>query len=177
MGSREDQLKEVLNWLRIVFAIVGFFLAGCTLLVLGIGVYLWSEEPKRIAVQCSPGAQTVKMMIDPQPLQVTPAETNVVIIEPPIEAFASGAAAIWVNGKAFKLGGRAAWELVRSAWPLWCACAGLWTCWHLMNRYGCGLKAKPELRNSIPELGAARNGLPAKPAGNSGATEGPPSAS
>jgi hypothetical protein len=174
MSSRKYQLKPLLDVLRMGLVLVGVFPLALVLLVLGIGVYLWLEEPQRVAVQYSPGTKTVKM-IDPQPLQVTPAQTNVLIIELPVAADASGAAAIWVNGKPFQSGGRAAWELVRSAWPLWFACAGLWTCCHLLKRYGCGLNVKSESRSSIPKPGAAPNGRPAMPVGTSGVTEGPPS--
>ena len=170
------------------FVVAEFFLLGCLLVILGIAIYFWLEEPRRVAAdrttytQVSLAETNVVLItytiIAPQPLQVSLAETNVALIDPPSEAYLSGAAtnaAIWGNGKAFKSGGRAAWELVRGAWRLWLLGAGTLTCGLLLRRYGSALKTRSELRINIPEPGAAPNGGPALPPSKSAAAEGPPS--
>ena len=194
--SREYALSVLLE---MAFVVAGFFLLGCLLVILGIAIYLWLEEPGRMAAdratyytiiapeppQISLAKTNVVLLVTdtiiaPQPLQVSLAETNVALIDPPSEAYLSGAAtnaAIWGNGKAFKSGGRAAWELVRGAWRLWLLGAGTLTCGLLLRRYGSALKTRSELRINIPEPGAAPNGAPALPSGKSGATKGPPSVS
>ena len=106
------------------FAVAGFFLLGCLLVVLGIAIYFWLEEPRRVACLEEPRQlaidRTTYKIIVPQPLHVSLTETNVVMLTPPLEAQLSGAAAhaaIWINGKVFESGGRAAWELVRDETP------------------------------------------------------------
>ena len=158
------------------FAVAGFFLLGCLLVILGIAIYFWLEEPRRLACVEEPRRlaieRTTYKIVAPQPLQVSLTETNVVIMKPPLEAYLSGAAtnaAIWINGKTFKSGGRAAWELVRGAWRLWLLGAGTLICGLLLRRYGSALKTRSELRINIPEPGAAPNCGPALPSGKSGA--------
>ena len=174
-SSCKYALKVLLELLHTGFVLVGLFLLGCVLLVLGIGVYLWMEEPERLAM-----VRPTYQIINPQPLQVSPAETNVWMPELPVGAYINGVptnAAIWANGKAFKSGGRAAWELVRGAWRLWLLGAGTLICGLLLRRYGSALKTRSEWRINIPEPGAPPNGGPAVSSGKSGATEGPPSVS
>jgi len=176
--SREYVLSVLLALLRMAFVVAGFFLLGCLLVILGIAVYFWLEEPRRLAihrtVEVSLTETNVALkIIAPQPLQVSLSETNVVIMKPPLEAYLSGAAAnaaIWVNGKAFQSGARAAWEMVRDAWRLWLLGAGTLICGLLLIRYDSALKAD-ELRINIPE-GAAPNSGPAQPPSKSAVKEG-----
>jgi len=191
------------------FVVAGFFLIGCLLVILGIAIYFWLEEPRRMAADRATYTQVLlaetnvvlitDTIIAPQPLQVSLAETNVmlmrinptleaylnggatnatiwvktnvVLINPPLEGYLSGAAsnaAIWANGKAFKSGGRGAWEMVRGAWRLWLLGAGTLTCGLLLRRHFSAQKPRYELIINIPEPGAAPKGNPALPSGKSG---------
>ena len=214
--SREYALRGLLELLRMAFVVAGFFLLGCLLLILGIAIYFWLEEPRRMAadratfLQVSPTNTKVLLIthtiITPQPLQVSLAETNVMLRDPPLGAYLSGGdtnaeiwvktnmvlinpsleaylsggdanAAIWANGKAFRSGGRAAWELARGAWRLWLLGAGTLTCGLLLRRYFSAQKPKCELIIHTPEAGASPNGGRAPPVANSGVTEELPSVS
>jgi hypothetical protein len=130
--------------------VAGLFLMVSLLVILGIATHLWLEEPKRLAyVRQVSLTETNLALIEPQPLQVSSVEANVVLIKPPIEANLSGAAtnaAIWVDGKAFHSGGPAAWESVRSAWRLWLLSAAALICHLLLGRYGSAVKTRSELR-------------------------------
>jgi hypothetical protein len=164
-----------LELLQMAFAIAGFFLLGCLLVIWGIAMYFCLEEPRRLAID-----RTTYKIIAPQPLQVSLAQTNVVMLKPPLEAYFSGAAtnaAIWINGKAFKSAGRGAWELVMGAWRLWLLGAGTLICGLLLRRYGSALKTRSALRINNPEPGGGPNGDPALPSGKSGAAGRPPSVS
>ena len=124
------------------FVLLGILLLGCVFVVLGIAAYLWLAEPQRLAVRYIPETQTI-VILDPQPLQVSLAETNLMIIDPPTAAYLSGAAtnaAIWVDGKAFKSGGRAGWEVIKSARRLWLLSAGTLICSLLLRRFGSARK-------------------------------------
>lgn len=214
--SREYALRVLLESLQMAFVVAGFFLLGCLLVILGIAIYFCLEEPRRMAADRTTYTQLslaeakvvliIHTIIAPQPLQVSLAETNVmlidpplaaslsggatnaaiwvktnvVLIDPPLEAYLNGAAsnaAIWANGKAFKSGRRAAWELARGAWRVWLLGAGTLTCGLLLRRYGSAQKPRYELVINIPEPGAAPNGGPAERLGHSGVSGGPPSVS
>lgn len=148
--SREYALRVLPEFLQMAIVIAGLFLIVSLLVILGIATYLWLEEPKRLAYERQVSlTETNLVLIEPQPLQVSPVDANVVLIKPPIEANRSGAAtnaAIWVDGKAFHSGGSAAWESVRSAWRLWLLSAGALICYLLLGRYGSVLKTRSELR-------------------------------
>ncbi len=176
-------MKTLLDLLRIGLGLVGFFLACEVLLILGVAVFVWLCSPARLAVRYEwtpSGEMITREVITPQPLRVTPAETNVRIIDPPLEAYLNGAAtnaAIWANGKAFRSSGPAAWEIITSAWRLlWLGPVAL-ICWSLLRRWRRTWEAKAELRSVRPELRAAPNGGPAIVSGGSGSGSGPPSVS
>ena len=143
-NPRKLKSNVLLNWLRMGLLLVGLFLLGCLLIIAGSGAYLRVAQPTRLAMRYVPENKTA-IAIDPQPLQVSPLQTNLLMIEPPPTAYFGAAApnaAIWVNGKSFKSPGPAAWELVGHAWPLWSICAGTLICSWLLNFYGCRLKVK-----------------------------------
>ncbi len=108
--SRECALRVLLELLQVAFAVAGFFPLVCLLVILGIAIYLWLEEPRRVAAyratytQVSLAETNVVLIthtiIAPQPPQVSLAETNVMLINPPLQAHLSGGAtnaAIWVK--------------------------------------------------------------------------------
>ena len=125
-------MKALLNIVRIGLAILGPLLVVDMLLVLGIAGFIWFCGPERLAMRVrtlvTPAETNLIMeVIVPQPERVTPADTNVLIINPTFDAYLNGAAtnaAVWANGKAFKSGGPAAWEVVKNAWRLWLLGAG-----------------------------------------------------
>ena len=149
--ARQCLSAVLLTLLQMGLLLVGAFLFGCLLVVLGMASYLWLEEPKRLAMDKTPFA-----IIEPQPLEVSPAATNVVIMDPPDEAYINGAAtnaAVWANGRPYKTGGRAAWELARTAWPLWLLGPG---------SIICGLLLKRRIQGGVLEpaaTGVCRNGF------------------
>jgi hypothetical protein len=122
------------HFLQIGLLLIAPFLIGFMLVMLGIGAYLWIEEPNRLPLV--KGEQGLLLMAH-QPLKVLPTETNVLIFDPPITAYISGAGsgAIWVNGKSFTSGGPAQWELLRTAWRLWLVCAATAVCGGFLKRY------------------------------------------
>jgi len=139
-------LKPLLELLRVGYVLLGAFLVGCALVILGLALYLWLVKPQRLAARFFPETQ-LTVIIDPQPAQVPLDETNVTIIEPPATAYVTGAAtnaAIWVHGKAFKSGREAAWFLVKSAWPLWLLSAVTLICGLFLRRYGSARKTKSD---------------------------------
>jgi hypothetical protein len=128
----EHQSQGLRFVLKMSLLIVGSLL----FFVLVIGIYLTLTRPKRLVVRRLPD-RTSLTILSPQPLQMPLDDTNLLIIEPPLNAYISGAAtnaAIWVNGKPFKSGGRAAWELIKRASPLWCTSLGILICLGLLNR-------------------------------------------
>jgi hypothetical protein len=181
--------SKVLALLQIGFDVFGFFMAACMIVMLGIAVYVWTQEPMRLVAnratytQVSLAETNVVLITDtiitPQPLRVSLAETNVVLsnpaleaslnrgatnakiwvktkmvlINPPLEAFLSGAAsnaAIWANGKAFKSGGLAAWELAEGAWLLWLIGLGTSVCGLFLRRYRSSVDTSPNSSNIKP---------------------------
>lgn len=129
-------ISKLLALLQIGFDIFGFFMAACMLVVLGIGFYLGLEQPERLAVRKISNIDV--LVIHPQPSEVSPAEMNVQIRVPLLTDFLTGAttnAAVWANGKSFKSGGPAAWELVKAAWRLWLLGGGTLFCSWLLMRY------------------------------------------
>lgn len=119
------------------FVLLGVLLLGCVPVVLGITAYLWLAEPQRLAVRYIAETETI-VILDPQPLQISLAETNLMIINPPTAAYLSGAAtnaAVWVDGKAYKSGGRVGWEVVKRARWLWLLSTGTLICGPLLRRY------------------------------------------
>jgi hypothetical protein len=190
-SSLMHQLKKLLDLLWIGLGLVGFFLACELLLILGTAMYLWLCSPARLAVRCEwppteetpTGKMIIREVITPQPLRVTPDETDVRIIDPRdprLEAYLNGAAtnaAIWANGKAFKSSGPAAWEIVTSAWRLWLLSPVALICWSLLRRSRRTWEVNTELRSVRPEPRAAPNGGPAERVADSGAASGPPSVS
>ncbi len=139
------------------------FLVACLIIVVGISFYLWFEEPTRVVFRVSEkesfGRTNIELrQISPQPLQVSTAESGVrmmdpfaikgsnVTVKPSLEEVLSGLAtngAVWVTGKPFKSGTRAAWELARNAWPLWLLGAGSLICTVCLYRH---LKGKCEVK-------------------------------
>jgi uncharacterized membrane protein YqaE (UPF0057 family) len=126
-------------FLNICLSVTGLFVIGCVLVLLGIAAYLSLRQPKRLAVVHRLPVSDMFVVLDPQPLQVSLAQTNISMIAPPLSVYLSGGAtnaAVWVNGKPFKSGVRAAWELIKTGWPLWCISLGTLACWWAVNCWG-----------------------------------------
>jgi hypothetical protein len=134
MGAVPDESEcraKVLRALRTILTIglllLGPFLIGAILLLLGIAGYVWVMEPKRVAVLImrDKGTDTERVrLIQPQPLVVSATETNIRLFSSSVGeemGFPVASAAVWVDGKSFKSGAPAARELVKGAWPFWLA--------------------------------------------------------
>jgi hypothetical protein len=114
-------MKGLTSFLRIAHMVLGFFVAACLILVVGVAAYVWLMEPQYWAARYNPEAKTATVL-EPQPSRVSPTETNTLLIELPISTAARLAPqkpAVWVNGKAYASGMSAAASLVVLAWPLW----------------------------------------------------------
>lgn len=124
-----------LSGLQACLALIAPFVLACLLLVVGLAIHLGLGGPKRLGAQVV-SATSVAVM-HPQPERVSPADTNVLFIDPPMSAYRSGEAgqaAVWVQGLRFQSSAGAAWTLVRSAWPLWLLSAAGWFSLRLIRR-------------------------------------------
>ena len=117
--------------------------------VVGIGGYLWLDEPDRLAFRYV--SSNSLAILEPQPAQISPADEGVVITNPARDFYLGAAfskAAIWANGKPFKSGAGAAWEMVKSAWRLWLLMATASILSLLIKRWRSGLKTGTEKRQT-----------------------------
>ena len=142
--------SKVMALVQICFDIFGFFMVACMVVVLRIAVYVWAQEPMRLAMvdyNQERGSPERYRVILPQPKQVTTAERSVWMptvtdsMMPSNIKFwiltsgVSTNASIWAYGKSFQTGGPAAWELVKGAWPLWLVGSVTVVCGFLLRRY------------------------------------------
>ena len=147
--------SKVLALLQIGFNLFGFFIAACMIVMLGIAVYVWTQEPMRLAVVDRrvplrpPPEETPEryVVILPQPKEVPLSDkaTWMPSMSDPhmperifLAILASGTytnASVWVYGKAFKSSEPAAWELVKGACPLWLLGSGTVVCGLRLRRY------------------------------------------
>ena len=120
---------------RMSALLLGPFLLGALVVVLGLALYLWLEEPKRLAMLRVGKSSAV--LLEQRPAVISPTQTDLVVLDPPNTAFFTGAstnAAIWANGKSFDSGGSAQWEFSRKSWPLWVTSVGLFAVLLLVSR-------------------------------------------
>jgi hypothetical protein len=149
MNSDPRSHWRVLSLTQIGLLVVVLFLIACLMLLIGIGGYLWLEEPDRLALGYVSTNQLA--IIDPQPAQVSPKDRGIVITNPTKAFFLGANGALWVNGKPFKSSTAAAWELVRSAWRLWLLIAVAGICIIVLGRRAGASRApakKPEINSS-----------------------------
>jgi hypothetical protein len=131
-----DMFKTLISsLLQMGLLLLGPFLLGAGGIVAGIAIYLLVMEPTRVAALRVP--ENKLMLMNPQPLQVSPGQTNVIVIHPPADFFLGGQAsnaAIWANGKSFNSGLSALGEMLRNSWRLWLLCAATMACGVFLKR-------------------------------------------
>ena len=158
--------SKVLALLQICLDVLGFFMAACMIVVLGCAIYVWVQEPMRLAMVNrrvllrKPPLETHERyrVILPQPKQVPlddPATWMPSLSDPHMprsiyfSILTSGVAtnaAVWAHGKAFQSGGPVAWILVKAAWPLWLTGSGTVVCGLLSRRH----RSRVDAFNSNP---------------------------
>jgi hypothetical protein len=123
MTGTKHQSTLLLGLPYMALLLLGFGLLGGLLVQAGLAGYLGLTGPQRLAYRVVfQLPKPVARVIEPQPAQVQAGQTNVIVVVPPAEAFIANNivdAPVWGNGRAFKSGALAGWEVASSAWRLW----------------------------------------------------------